>query len=290
VVTISDPVGVPKLLAEGFSWPEGPSLDKEGNLYVCDSGGNFITKITPFGEKTVAVEVGTPSCCSMFDRDGNFYLANFISHKVLKSDLKTTAAKLLSDRTTDGETLRGPNDMAWDQSGRLYFTDPSGSSDRPIGNVCYIDLDGKTKKFTTGFCYPNGLAFSKDYKSLFIAATNEKVIWRFDVKEDGTAGSKHFFYNMGEDLADGMKVDAEGHLWIACFTANALWRISPEGKLVDKIKMPGEKANSTNICFGGPDMRTAYLTQVDGGNGKVWTMRMPVAGMPQIPEAWIKSK
>jgi gluconolactonase len=287
VVTTSDPVGQPKLLADGFKWPEGPSLDNDGNVIVCDSSTDFISKVTPYGEKSVVVEVGSPSCSSLFDRDGNLYLANYICHRMMKLAPKAAKASLLTDRTTDGETLRGPNDLAWDPSGRLYFTDPPGSSERPIGNVCYIDLDGKTKKFTTGFTYPNGLAFSKDYKFLYIAATNENVIWKFEVKEDGTAGKKHFFYFMGNDLADGMKLDTEDHLWIACFTANELWRISPEGKLVDKIKMPG-KGNATNICFAGPDMRTAYVTQVDGGNGKLWTVRMPVAGMPKIPDAMQK--
>jgi gluconolactonase len=93
---------------------------------------------------------------------------------------------------------------------------------------------------------------------------------------------------MGYDgSADGIRIDAEDHLWIAnCYT-NELWRVSPEGKLEYTIKMPGEagKSLTTNMCFGGPDMRTAYVTQLnEKNNGKLYTIRMPAAGMPQVPD------
>ncbi|MFA6472880.1 MAG: SMP-30/gluconolactonase/LRE family protein [Candidatus Latescibacterota bacterium] len=285
IVTVSDPVGIPKILAEGFRWPEGPSVDKDGNAYLSDESTTFITKVTPNGKISKVVDVGGGSSSTILDKDGNLYLANYSSHKILKVDLKTSKVSMVADRTPDGETLRGPNDMAWDQSGRLYFTDPRGSSKTPIGNVCYIDLDGTCKKFTSGCCYPNGIAFSKDFKYLYIAETNCEVIWKFEINADGTAGMKHFFFYTGENnLVDGMKIDAENHLWITNFSKNELWRISPEGKVVDQIKLPF-KANLTNICFAGPDMRTVYLTTVEGGNSKLYTMRMPVAGMPRVPEA-----
>jgi gluconolactonase len=283
VVTANDPVGEPKILAEGFDFPEGPSLDKDGNVFLVNVSSNLIHKVTPSGEVTVIKDVGSLNLGSIMDREGNLYIANYGSHKILKLDLKNMELSMAAERTTDGETLRGPNDFAWDRAGRLYFTDSQGSATTPIGNVCYIDLDGKCKKFTTGFCYPNGIVFSKDFKSLYIGETNSEVIWRFEVNDDGTAGMKHFFYYMGEgNLADGIKIDTEGHLWIASWSTSELWRISPEGKLVYKIKIPG-KGHPTNICFGGPDMRTAYVTYFDQG-GKLFTVRMPVAGMPKVPE------
>lgn len=199
VVTVSDPVGEPKILAEGFRWPEGPSVDKDGNVFLSDESTTFISKITPYGEVSKVVDVGGGSSSTILDKDGNLYIANYASHKILKVDLKTSRVSTVAERTSDGETLRGQNDMAWDQSGRLYFTDPRGSSKIPIGNVCYIDFDGTCKKFTTGFCYPNGLAFTKDFKYLYIAETNSEVIWKFEVNEDGTAGMKHFFFYTGEN-------------------------------------------------------------------------------------------
>jgi gluconolactonase len=292
VVTPNDPVGVPKLLAEGLGYVEGPSVDKDGNILTCDSLGKFIRKVTPYGEISAYIQVGSGSCGSAFDKDGNLYLCNYACHHILKVDMKTLEWKIAAERTPDGETLRGPNDLTWDNKGRLYFSDPSGSGIATIGNVCYIDLDGKCKKFATGFGYPNGVAFTKDYKFLYLADFYSEVIWKIEVNDDGTAGRRHFFYYMGQNkAADGIRTDAEDHLWIANCYDNELLRVSPEGKLVYTIKMPGVpgKSLTTNMCFGGPDMRTAFVTTHDQGDGKLYSIRMPAPGMPQVPDA-LKSK
>ncbi len=284
VVTVNDPVGQPKLLAEGFKFPEGPSLDNEGNVILVNFAATYINKVTPAGVVSVVTDVGGRSNGGITDGKGNVFLANTENHKILMVELATGKTLRMWDRSVNGETLRGGNDFAWDPQGRLYFTDPQGSQVRPIGNVCYIDLDGTVKIFATGFCYCNGLTFDKDYKNLYIGETNAEVIWRFEVNEDGTAGSKNFFFYMGADgiWPDGIKCDMENHIWLSNWSTTELWRISPAGEKVYTIKFPGT-ANPTNLVFGGPDMRTAYVTYNDGPNGKLYTVRMPAAGMPSIP-------
>ena len=284
VVTVNDPVGQPKLLAEGFKFPEGPSLDSDENVILVNFSATYINKVTPEGEVSVVCDVGGTSNGGITDGKGHVFLANTENHKILMVDLATGETVRFWDRSANGETLRGGNDFAWHPSGRLYFTDPQGSQNRPIGNVNYIDLDGTVKLFATGFCYCNGITFDKDYKNLYIGETNAEVLWRFEVNDDGTAGSKHFFFYMGDDgiWPDGLKCDTENHIWLANWSTTELWRISPKGELVYKIPMPGD-AHPTNIAFGGPDMRTGYVSYHDGGNGKMYTVRMPAAGMPGIP-------
>ena len=284
VVTVNDPVGQPKLLAEGFKFPEGPSLDADENVILVNFSATYINKITPEGEVSVVCDVGGRSNGGITDGKGHVFLANTENHKILMVDLATGETIRQWDRSENGETLRGSNDFAWDPEGRLYFTDPQGSQNRPIGNVNYIDLDGTVKRFATGFCYPNGITFDKDYKNLYIGETNAEVVWRFEVNEDGTAGDKYFFFYMGADgiWPDGIKCDVENHIWLANWSTTELWRLSPEGELVYKITMPGD-AHPTNIVFGGPDMRTGYVTYHDGENGKLYTVRFPAAGMPFLP-------
>ncbi len=284
VVTVNDPVGQPKLLAEGFKFPEGPSLDSEGNIILVNFSATYINKVTPAGEVSVVMDVGGRCNGGITDGKGHVFLANTENHKILMVELATGKTLRMWDRSVDGETLRGGNDFAWDPKGRLYFTDPQGSQVRPIGNVCYIDLDGNVKKFATGFCYPNGLTFDKDYKNLYIGETNAKVVWRFEVNEDGTAGNKHFFFFVGRDILapDGIKCDQENHIWLTVWTIAELWRISPAGEKVYTINIPGA-TNPTNVVFGGADMRTAFVTCHEEENGKLFSVRMPVAGMPPIP-------
>ena len=272
----------PQLLASGFHFPEGPSLDEDGNLYLVNLSTNIVNKISPDGEVSVVMDVGGVNNGAILDKEGNLFIACTGRKAILKID--TEGGLSVVTAMSDGDSLLGPNDFAWDEQGRLYFTDPKGSSkNNPIGRIHYIDLDGKTKQFAEGFAFPNGLAFDLDKTHLYLAETNNFRIWRFEVNEDGTAGEKELFFYMGEKvLADGMKLDVQGNLWIAVYTNSELWCISPEGKIINMIPIPGE--HPTNLVFGGPDMRTAWVTVHESESGKVFTLRMPVAGVRVVPE------
>ena len=277
-------IGNPELFATGFTFPEGPAFDGEGNLYLVNFKATMIHKVTPAGEVSVVVDLGEFSNGSIFDRCGNLFIAS----SGLRAIMKYTPREGLTLVTavSGGDSLLGPNDLAWDNAGRLYFTDPRGSGENTlIGGIHYIDTDGVTKRFAGGLAYPNGIAFDLDKTHVYISETGLSRILRYGVNSDGTAGAKDIFFELPEGkVPDGMKLDVEGCLWIAVHTRGELWRLSPSGEKIDAIRLPSKLV--TNLTFGGTDMRTMYVTCPEdwvNSDGKVYTVRVPVAGVPVIP-------
>lgn len=272
----SEKASTPTLFASGFKFPEGPTLDKQGNLYLVNLQTNIINKVTPDGLISEAMDVGGVNNGAMFDNHGNLYVACTGRRAILKIDT-TGNLSVVTDKS-DGDSLLGPNDFAWGNQGRLYFTDPKGSNENnPIGGVHFITADGTTKRFAGGLAFPNGIAFNPDKTILYVGETQRNRILRYTVNPDGSAGKQEIFFELGNGvLPDGMKLDVKGNLWIAVYSKSSLWCVSHQGAKIDSIAIPGE--NPTNLVFGGPDMRTAYVTEVK--TGAVYKVRMPVAGAP----------
>ncbi|MBT4483083.1 MAG: SMP-30/gluconolactonase/LRE family protein [Candidatus Latescibacteria bacterium] len=274
----------PKLFASGFIFPEGPALDKEGNLFLVDNGGGMIYKVTPDGNVSVIKHVGNCNDGLLFDKNGNLYVASCGLEAIMKID--TEGELTLVTDASEGKALLGPNDMAWDNHGRLYFTDPKRSGKRnPVGGIYYIDINGKTTRFDKGLAYPNGIAFDLDKTHVYVAESEMNRVWKYKVNPDGSSGGREVFIKSEESFVpDGMKLDVKGNLWIAVYRPSELWCVSPEGKKLLSIPIPAR--NATNLTFGGSDMRTIYITAVqkDRKNSSVFTVRAPVAGVPIIPE------
>ncbi|MHB9027274.1 MAG: SMP-30/gluconolactonase/LRE family protein [Candidatus Latescibacterota bacterium] len=269
------------LYATGFTFPEGPVFNRDGDLYLVNFKGTVINKVSPAGEVSTVVDIGTPNNGAIFDRAGNLYIASSGRGAILMLDaaknLKTAAA------TSDGDSLLGPNDMAWDNSGRLYFTDPKGSSERNlIGGIHYIGADGTAHRFAGGLAYPNGIAFSPDNRYLYITETGLNRLLRYEVHADGTAGARNVMTEFPKgSVPDGMKIDAEGNLWVAVHALGEIWRISSAGIRLGTVKLPTKYV--TNLVFGGPDRKTIYVTAFDEWqtpSGNVYAVHAGVAGAP----------
>ena len=282
-----------RLLAKGFGWPEGPFIDGDGNIVFVNLSNPYLNKVTPDGDVYVLRDIGAVNNGVIPDRRGNLYLATTKLALIQKLDM-TTGALTTVAATSEGDSLNGPNDFAWHRNERLYFTDPWFSNrDNPIGGVHFIERDGTVKRFTGGLAFPNGLALTRDFKYLYVGETPWNRIWKYEVGPDGRAGERELFFELGEGvLPDGLKVDSEGNLWAAVFTEHALWCISPSGEKIHVITLPNE-CGPTNLIFGGPDMKTAYVTAhesdddtvaISGQGGVLYEVKnMPVAGLPLIP-------
>lgn len=273
-----------ELLAGGFRFPEGPSVDAAGNIYVVDLGDGKVSRIRPTGARSVFVDTGGSNQSSSFDTAGNLYICHNEPGKtgIWKAD---PAGKLsIVTFASENGPIRRTNDMAWGAAGRLYFTCPSTDMIHPQGEIHFVDTDGETRLFASGFVFVNGITFDAAKAFLYageeLAGRNAGWIWRFRVRTDGRAEEKSkelFFPFTGRRFGfDGMKFDERGNLWVAMFSEAALWCISPEGRHVDTIRIPAR--NPTNLVFGGPDRRTAYVTAKDGNEGKLFRVRMPYAG------------
>ena len=276
--------GQPRMFATGFTFPEGPVLDSDGNLYLVNFKATVIHKVTPDGDVAEVVDVGAFNNGALFDAAGNLIIASSGLRAILKLDPEGCLTVLAN--VSDGDSLLGPNDMAWDDRGRLYFTDPRGSSAvNRIGGIHFIEHDGVARRFAGELAYPNGIAFDLDKSHVYISETMADRILRYEVNPDGSAGKRSIFFELpGNSVPDGMKLDVEGNLWVAVHTLAEVWQISPEGEKIHSIKMPSNLV--TNLTFGGDDMKTMYVTCPEDwvtNNGKVYTLRVPVAGVPVVP-------
>jgi gluconolactonase len=280
---LAQPESRVKLLASGFRFPEGPAVDRDGNIYLVNLGNGIINKVTPAGEVSVYVDTGGTNQSCLFDGHGNLFVCH--NEPGRTGILRVDPEKKISVVTTasDGKPILRTNDLAWGPQDRLYFTSPDSNIVQPAGAIHYVDADGATKTFATGLVFANGITFSPDKTYLYVgeerSAKNLGTLWRYKVNADGSpdkAGKELFYQFSGRWGFDGMKFDAKGNLWIAMFSESQLWCLSPEGKKIDSIPIPGR--NPTNLIFAGPDRQTAYVTVNEGNNGKLFSVRMPVAG------------
>jgi gluconolactonase len=208
--------------------------------------------------------------------------------RVTRTDLKTGKMEVLADKY-DGKPLVGPNDVTIDGKGRLYFTDFAA------GAVYRIDAPGKLARILAApeIQRPNGIQISPDDRRLYLVEANgaeggARMIRVYDLLPDGTVQNMRIHYNFYPGRsADGMSIDTQGNLYASAGmhrsrntaetldTACGVYVISPEGKLLKFIPIPEDFI--TNNAFGGPDMKTLYVTA-----GKtLYKFRTEIAGLPR---------
>ena len=187
---------------------------------------------------------------------------------------------MLVDRY-EGKRLNRPNDVVCKSDGSLWFTDPGlrvplAQREVPHAGVYRIAPDGTTTLMAD--CeYPNGLAFSPDERTLYVANTRwAQYIHAFELDAAGTVVRRRIFADMSSDetdgVPDGMKVDVEGRIF--CTGPGGTWVFAPDGTSLGIIRTPEVPAN---LAFGGPDLRTLFLT----ARTSVYSLRVKVPGQPQ---------
>lgn len=181
------------------------------------------------------------------------------------------------------------NDGFVDAKGRLWF----GSMDDGEKNLsgALYRLDGrKPVRVDDGYCVTNGPAMSPDGKTLYHTDTLKKLIYAFDVADDGSLSNKRVFVSVDEGYPDGPMCDAEGCLWTGLFAGWHVRRYSPKGQLIEKVRFP--VANITKLAFGGDDLKTVYATTAWKGLSKaerdqqakaggLFAFEVAVPGLPQ---------
>jgi gluconolactonase len=197
--------------------------------------------------------------------------------------------------TVDGQPLRGPNDLVFDAAGGFYFTDlgKSRPADMDRGGLYYALVDGKTAvTVSRPLMTPNGVALSPDGKTLYYAETEGARVWAFDLAAPGKItrqktsphGARLLAASPGGhyQMFDSMAVDAFGNVCVATIARGGISVIAPDGSACSHVPMPDPI--TTNICFGGPGHRTAFITL--SGTGKLVAVDdWPVPGLPLSFEA-----
>ena len=289
-------------IATSVSMLEGPTVDAEGNVYFTDILMQRIMRFSKDGAFSIFRENSNVANGLVIDLQGRLVAAEGAASptaersgmktggipRVTRTDLNTGRMEILADRY-DGTPLSGPNDVTLDSSGRLYFTDSSGAA------VYRIDAPGKIARILAApdVQRPNGIQISPDDRTLYVVEANgaeggARLIRAYDLRADGTVTRMRVLYNFYPGRsADGISVDSQGNLYAAAGmhrtrgTAETLdtkcgvYVISPEGKLLKFIPVPEDYI--TNTAFGGPDMKTLYITA-----GKtLYKVRNDIAGLPR---------
>jgi gluconolactonase len=286
-------------IATTVAFTEGPTVDRQGNVYFTDVINQRIMILSKDGVLSTYREHSNVANGLLIDPQGRLIACEGATFerpgvkltgkpRVTRTDLQTGKIEVLAE-TYEGKPLQGPNDVSVDGQGRLYFTDLPGAA------VYRIDGPGKLTRILAApdVQRPNGIQVSPDDRTLYLIEANQaqggaRMIRAYDLQPDGTVRNMRVHYNFYPGRsADGMSIDSQGNLYASAGmsqlrgssetldTKTGVYVISPQGKLIKFIPIPEDLI--TNNAFGGPDMKTLYVTA-----GKtLYKVRADVAGLPR---------
>jgi gluconolactonase len=268
----------PQPIATGYNSPEGPAFAENGDLYFVNWLTSAILRLGADGVPQEFVNTGGIPAGLAFHRDGTLYCADEGAqiHGVIKIDPHGVISPFVDHY--QGRPLNGANDLVFDRNGVLYFSDPWGSSAKtPTGGFYRAFPDGRLEQLDTGLAFPNGVALNADESAVFLAESPRNHILRYPIAQDGAVGAPMVFARLsGRASPDGMAFDAEGRLYVAHHGEGRVVVLSPDGREVDVIAVPGRQP--TNVAFGGPDFSSLVVTEVQ--TGAVYRTHLGVRGQP----------
>jgi gluconolactonase len=284
-----------EMLADGFTFTEGPLWRPQGALWFSDVIGNVVREWTTGG---VVTEILRPGGCDknvqptggfigpngmVAGPDGSVLLCQHGNRRIVRID-KDRRVSTVVDRF-EGKRLNSPNDLVFHPDGSLYFTDPPyGLPMQDVDpakelafNGVYRFADGKLQLIIQDLSRPNGLAFSPDYKTLYVANSENRKLWMsYDVAADGTVDNGRVLVDVNDvdepGVPDGMKLDTLGNIYAA--GPGGVWVFAPGGQHLGTIKTPETPAN----CAWGDDGKSLYITAVTG----LYRIRLAVAGQKAL--------
>jgi len=267
-----------KKVAGGFSFPEGPAWDGKQYLYISNCNGNWISRYHGMQVDTFLTDSLSPmkktNGLTVY-KDGFLYACDFGINAILKISPEGEA-EILADSYQDSPFNR-PNDLAFDKEGNLYFTDPkSYGTDKLDGRLFRLAKNGTgVELLRDSLAFPNGIAFSPLDQKLYVCESAKNRILRFTLSNEGSIIKEEEFIELPGGDPDGIAFDVEGNLYAAHFGSGTLFVISTSAEIMYRLKTPGNKP--TNLDFGGADLKTLFLTEVE--TGALYSMTVPVAGV-----------
>ena len=294
------------ILASGLGFPEGPVAMPDGSVILTEIRNNRCARVAPDGTVSPFSATGGGPNGLAVGPDGALYLCNNGGSQYVEGrsmgvgphpDYRHGSIQRL-DRATgtattlyvacDGHSLSAPNDLVFDKAGGFYFTDLGKryARHRDHGGIYYALPDGsKIVCLCYPFLSPNGCGLSPDGKVLYVADTVSARLYAFDIEAPGVlakAGSSWAHAGRvvggappGPAGFDSLAVLANGNIAVATLSTGRITEFSPHGVIVREVAVPD--IYPTNICFGGADMRTAYITLSD--TGRLGMARWPTPGL-----------
>ncbi len=291
-------------ITTGLQFPEGPVAMPDGSVILTELFASRLTRVAPDGSKTTVAEInGSPNGLAV-GPDGALYLCNngnaftpmnaggllypgpfdesrYIGGRIQRVDIATGAVTDLY--THCGTTaLRAPNDIVFDKQGGFYFTDHGTRSERSADRtgIYYAKPDGsfiEEVAFPTDG--PNGIGLSPDENTLYWAETHTGRVYQRAITSPGKLAPPDASTVLcglpGYQLLDSLAVDGDGNVCVATIVNGGITVISPQGEVLQHIAV--DDRITTNICFGGPDYQTAYITA--STTGRLLAMKWPYKGL-----------
>lgn len=260
------------------SFLEGPTFDRDGNLYVTDIPFGRIFRISPQGKWELVIEYdGEPNGLALH-ADGRMFIADY-RNGILQLDVKRGTVEPIISRSRS-EHFRGPNDLTFDSKGNLYFTDQgqTGLHD-PTGRVYRLNAGGKLECLLTNVPSPNGLVLNKAESILYLAVTRANAVWRVPLMLDGGVSKVGVFVQLSGSLGgpDGLCMDIDDNLIVA-HSGLTVWQFSRLGEPAYRIQ-PVTGPFATNVAYGvGDKDKRLYITEATSGS--VLVADLPTAGRP----------
>jgi gluconolactonase len=295
--------GRARVLAGGLGFPEGPVALSDGSVVVVEMQHGFLTRIDPAGSQSVVAETGGGPNGAAIGPDGALYVCNnggvrwgrrghwtvalpwpcedgCPAGMIQRVDISSGSVDALYT-SCDGEPLGAPNDIVFDEFGGFYFTDLGRSHRRGIddGAIYYATAAGdRIVRVIGSLDRPNGIGLAPDGRSLYASETKTGRVWAWDVsepglvrKDPGSLGPGNLLHGFaGFQLLDSLAVDSAGNICIGTVITGVISVISPTGELLDEVALPEYDPFVTNICFGGSDLSTAYITS--SGLGLIYAL------------------
>ncbi|SDV47224.1 SMP-30/gluconolactonase/LRE family protein [Chitinasiproducens palmae] len=270
--------------AQARTFLEGPSFDRDGNLWVTDIPWGRIFRIDPAGNVELVVQYDGEPNGLKFHQDGRAYIADYRRGIMVLDPTRGVVEPLLERARL--ERFKGCNDLFFAANGDLYFTDQgqTGLHDA-TGRLFRLRKDGQLDLVLDGIPSPNGLVSNLDETAIYLAVTRDNAIWRVPLMGDGTATKVGVYVQMsGGGGPDGIALDEGGGLAVCHVGFGAVWIFSPRGEPLYRIDSPGG-LSTTNCAYGGEENKTLYM--VESLSGTIFTARLPVAGRKMYSHASI---
>jgi gluconolactonase len=250
-------------LAGDFSFTEGPSSDKAGNVYFTDQPNDRIMVWSTEGKLSTFMQPSGRSNGLFFDIRGNLWSCADEKNELWCISPDKKVESILN--TFNGKLLNGPNDLWVASDGSIYFTDPYykrpwwNHSEMPQEKQCvyFLSPDHKAlKRVEEELLQPNGIVGTPDGKTLYIADIKGNKTWSYSINSDGSLSGKKLFCEMG---SDGMTIDLKGNIYL---TGKGVTIFDKSGKKLGNIPVPENW--TANICFGGKDRKSLFITASKG--------------------------
>jgi gluconolactonase len=298
-----------RVLATGLEFPEGPVVMPDGSVLLVEIRGQRLTRVWPDGRKEAVAQIpGGPNGAAI-GPDGKCYVCNnggfswiptrntvmpgpqpddYLGGSIQRVDLQSGKVETVVSKCGE-HALRGPNDLVFDKHGGLWFSDlgKRRARDMDVGAFYYLKPGcAEIVEGVHGVLPANGIGLSPDEKTLYIAETPTARLWAYDLPEPGTVKPRDVIYRGergkpiaglgGYQMFDSLAVEACGNICVATLISGCITVIAPDGAIVEQV--PTGDRVTTNIAFGGSELKTAYITL--SGKGELVAMDWARGGLP----------